>query len=157
MSRTRAALALVALAACGEESTGIEHPCSLASDCPSPSIPIVELPEAPLAGAMFELCVDDACVSGTLPEPPLGEGESTHASLSGDFQAGIRLERVGTSIRVVVTFLPVTPPFDRVDGQIYAATLRDANGDILAAPSWSAEYDGDGECPDTCNTRLNPL
>lgn len=157
MSRTRAALVLVVLAACGEESTGIEHPCSLALDCPSPSIPIVELGEAPLVGAMFELCVDDACVSGTLPEPPLGEGESTYASLSGAYRASVRLDRIGALIRVVVTFPPVTPPFDRVDGQIYAATLRDANGDILAAPSWSAEYDGGGACPDTCNTRLTLL
>jgi hypothetical protein len=157
MSRTRAALALVALTACGEESTGTEYPCSLGADCPSPSIPVVELPEAALVGAMFEFCVDDACVSGAVPAPPLGEEQSTHASLSGGFQAGIRLERTATSIRVVVTFLPVTPPFDRVDGQIYVATLRDANGVILTARSWSAEYDGVGECPDTCSTRLTPL
>ena len=156
MSRTRAALALVVFAACGED-TGIEYPCSLASDCPSPWIPVVEVPEAPLVGGSLQFCVDDACVSGTLPGLPLAAGEHTHASLAGEFRAGVRLERTGTAIRVVITFLPITPPFDRVDGQIYAAILRDADGVILTARSWSAEYDGGGECPDTCSTQLTPL
>jgi hypothetical protein len=156
MSLTRAALALVMLVGCGEEPTDIEHPCSLALDCPSPSIPLTELGEASVTGATFELCVDDACVSGTLPNAPTREGEIRSSSLSGDFQANIRLERVGTQIRVDVGFPPVSPPFDRVDGQIYAATLRDGNGAVVAALSWSAEYDGGGECPDTCNTLLTP-
>jgi len=157
MSVVRAALALAVLLACSEEPTETEHPCSLALDCPSPSIPITELGEAVVTGATFELCVDAACVSGTVPEAPPSDGEIRSASLSGDFQASIRLERAGTQIRVSVGFPPVTPPFDRVDGQVYAATLHDADGAVLAALSWSAQYDGGGQCPDTCNTLLTPL
>ncbi|HEY5922543.1 MAG TPA: hypothetical protein VIV11_12770 [Kofleriaceae bacterium] len=160
MSRIVAlALVLLLLAACAEEAKEgpYNRPCSLTGDCPLPDIDVAVIEEALLSGATLELCVDDACSSGALPEPPQGADQSSSAMLTGAFNSLVRLERVDASISVVIHFF-VTSNIARVDGEIYVATLRHANGATLAAASWRATYYSPRpECPDDCARRLDPL
>lgn len=150
-SCSRAVLALALLTACGEEPT--YPPCTLSLDCPLPDIDVAVLEETTVAGARLELCMDDECAFGALPLPPAGD-DPTSAELAGDFRATVRLSREGDLLAVTVHFFYSSPPLVRADGQIYTATVRDANGAVLAAPSWTAEYYGGAGCPDTCGVEL---
>lgn len=117
---------------------------------------VARLDESLLSLATIELCVDDTCASGALPESPM----DTDVGLSGELPSSVSLYRIDQLIRVVARFGgPVSGISPRVDGQIFGATLRAANGAILAAPSWTARYERprtNPACPDTCAAILTP-